>query len=127
METIEWHFLEVPKTLEQMTTRPDGLTTEEVSARLGQHGRNEITRRKPVSPWRLFFKQFANYFILVLLFAALLAFAVSALPGEGRTASDRIFHPGHHRSERGLEFLRGIPTPRRNWRHWTGCWYSKPP
>ena len=83
METTAWHSLEVPKILEQLTTRPDGLTEAEVPARLEQNGRNEITRRKPVSPWRLFFKQFANYFILVLLFAALLAFAVSSLPGEG--------------------------------------------
>ncbi len=82
METSPWHSLEIPEIYQQLGSRPAGLTDAEVAARLEQHGRNEILRRKPVSPWRLFFKQFANYFILVLLFAALLAFAVSFLPGE---------------------------------------------
>jgi Ca2+-transporting ATPase len=82
MATTARHHLGIPEILEQLGTRPEGLTTEELPARLAQYGRNEITRRKPVSAWRLLSKQFANYFILVLLFAAILAFAVSFLPGE---------------------------------------------
>ncbi|HEX7568105.1 MAG TPA: cation-transporting P-type ATPase [Anaerolineaceae bacterium] len=82
MEREAWHHIGLPEIYQQLETRPEGLTDSEVTARLQQHGRNEIIRRKPVSPWKLFFKQFANYFILVLLFAAVLAFAVSFLPGE---------------------------------------------
>jgi Ca2+-transporting ATPase len=63
-------------------TRLEGLTDQEVADRLAQHGRNEIIRRKLISPWKLLLKQFANYFIFVLLFAAILAFSVSFLPGE---------------------------------------------
>ena len=77
-----WHTLEIQEIYGQLGTRPEGLNEAEVTDRLAQSGRNEITRRKPVSPWRLLFKQFVNYFILVLLFAAILAFAVSFLPGE---------------------------------------------
>jgi len=77
-----WHTLEIQEIYRQLGTRPEGLNEAEVTDRLAQSGRNEITRRKPVSPWRLLFKQFVNYFILVLLFAAILAFAVSFLPGE---------------------------------------------
>lgn len=82
METPVWHNLGLPDTYQQLESRPEGLTDAEVSERLVRHGRNEIIRRKPVSPWRLLFKQFSNYFILVLLFAAILAFTVSFLPGE---------------------------------------------
>ncbi len=82
METPAWHNLGLPEIYQQLGTRPEGLTDSEATVRLQQHGRNEILRRKPTSPWKLFFKQFANYFILVLLFAAILAFAVSFLPGE---------------------------------------------
>ena len=82
METPVWHNLGLQEIYQQLESRPEGLTDAEVSERLVRYGRNEIIRRKPVSPWRLFFKQFANYFILVLLFAAVLAFAVSFLPGE---------------------------------------------
>jgi Ca2+-transporting ATPase len=82
MTTPAWHALDIPDTYQQFGTRPEGLTEAEVSQHLAQSGRNEITRHKPVSPWKLLIKQFVNYFILALLFAAILAFAISFLPGE---------------------------------------------
>jgi len=77
-----WHHLVFSDVIAQLGTRPEGLTENEVAARLALSGRNEIIRHKPINPWRLLFKQFANYFIFVLLFAAILAFTVSYLPGE---------------------------------------------
>jgi hypothetical protein len=82
MATPAWHNLGILEIYQQLGSHPEGLTDTEVTDRLAQSGRNEITRRKPVSPWRLLLKQFANYFILILLFAAILAFTVSFLPGE---------------------------------------------
>ncbi len=82
MDTYPWHSLGIPETLERIQSRPDGLTEDEIAVRLERYGGNEIARRKPVPAGRLLLKQFANYFILVLLFAAGLAFAVSFLPGE---------------------------------------------
>jgi Ca2+-transporting ATPase len=82
MTTPAWHHLGIPDIYRQLGARPEGLADTEASERRAHTGRNEIVRRKPVSPLRLLIKQFANYFILVLLFAAILAFAVSFLPGE---------------------------------------------
>jgi Ca2+-transporting ATPase len=82
METNAWHNLGIPEIYKMLGARPEGLTDAEVTKCLTHYGRNEIIRRKPVSPARLLLKQFANYFIFVLLFAAILAFAVSFLPGE---------------------------------------------
>jgi len=83
VHTAPWHSLSIDDTLKQLGTRPEGLTGPEVAQRLAQFGRNEIVRRKPISPLRLLLKQFASFFVLVLLFAAALAYAVSFLPGEG--------------------------------------------
>ena len=82
MTSPVWHTLIISDVIAQLGTRPEGLTENEVVARLTHSGRNEIIRRKPINPWRLLLKQFANYFIFVLLFAAILAFTVSYLPGE---------------------------------------------
>jgi P-type Ca2+ transporter type 2C len=82
MATSAWHNLGIPEIYQQLGAHPEGLTASEVADRLSHHGRNEIIRRKPISPWRLLLKQFVNYFIFVLLFAAILAFTVSYLPGE---------------------------------------------
>ncbi len=82
MTSPVWHTLVISDVLARLGTRLEGLTEKEVADRLAHSGRNEIVRRKPINPWRLLLKQFVNYFIFVLLFAAVLAFVVSYLPGE---------------------------------------------
>jgi len=77
-----WYDMSIEETFKQLDSRPDGLTEIEVADRLKRWGNNMIQRRKPVSPLKLFFKQFANYFIIVLLFAVGLAYGVSFLPGQ---------------------------------------------
>ncbi len=77
-----WHDQNVADVFKALGSCPEGLSHSEAADRLASAGRNEITRRKPISPLRLLLKQFANYFIIVLLFAAALAFVVSFLPGE---------------------------------------------
>ncbi len=77
-----WHDQSVTEVFKQLDTRPEGLTATEAVDRLARCGRNEIIHHNPISPIRLLLKQFANYFILVLLFAAVLAYVVSFLPGE---------------------------------------------
>jgi magnesium-transporting ATPase (P-type) len=61
-----WHSLATEAVLRELDVQSAGLTNAEAAARLIRTGRNEIARRKPVSPLRLLLKQFANFFILVL-------------------------------------------------------------
>jgi Ca2+-transporting ATPase len=82
MDANNWHSLSVEEALKRLDTGTAGLTSAEVAARQSRFGRNEIQRGKQIPPFRLFLKQFANFFIIVLMFAAALAYAVSFLPGE---------------------------------------------
>lgn len=77
-----WHHLDVAATLTQLQTSGDGLTSAEAARRLKRTGRNEIARRKSAPAWHLLLKQFTNFFVIILLFAAALAFAISFLPNE---------------------------------------------
>jgi P-type Ca2+ transporter type 2C len=86
-----WHSQTVADTLKNLDTRVNGLTSAEIETRIGRFGRNEILRRKSISPLFLFFKQFANFFIIVLLFAAILAYGVSYLPGESNRQLTAFF------------------------------------
>jgi P-type Ca2+ transporter type 2C len=81
-----WHSISTDNTLAKLNTSQEGLTQAESSSRLERFGRNEILRHKPPAPIKLLFRQFANFFVGVLFFAAVLAYAVSFMPGE----SDRI-------------------------------------
>ncbi len=91
METKAWHSINIPEIYQKLNSCPEGLTKEEATNRLAHYGRNEITRGKSISPLRLFLKQFANFFVLVLLFAAGLAYAVSYLPGESNRRLTAFF------------------------------------
>lgn len=77
-----WHNLSVEHTFKQLDSRPDGLTEVEAADRLKDWGANLLQTRMKISPFKIFIRQFANYFILVLLFAAGLAYGVSFLPGQ---------------------------------------------
>ena len=78
----DWHTESSEEVFKHLDAHREGLSAVEAADRLERFGRNEIIRRKPISPLKLLLKQFANYFILVLLFAGILAYAVSFLPGE---------------------------------------------
>lgn len=92
MQDTSWHSLNIKDVLQQLDSGlTTGLTHLEAAGRLAKYGRNEIARHKAISPLRLFLKQFANFFVLVLLFAAALAFAVSFLPGESNRRLTAFF------------------------------------
>ncbi len=77
-----WHNQSILQAFEKLDSRPGGLTQTEAADRLKRWGGNQLRPHKPISLVKLFFKQFANYFILVLLFAAGLAYGVSFMPGQ---------------------------------------------
>jgi P-type Ca2+ transporter type 2C len=117
MATIPWHNLTIDETLTKLATSREGLTQADVAERIRKYGRNEIIRRKPISPLCLLIKQFANFFILVLLFAAGLAYAISYLPNESSRRLTALFILGivllsialsffeEYRSQKELEAL----------------------
>ena len=112
-----WHNLSLEDAFKQLDSHPQGLTEAEASDRLKQWGGNQLQPHKPVSPVKLFLKQFANYFILVLLFAAGLAYGVSYMPGQSDRKLTAYFILGiillsvllsffeEYRSQRELEAL----------------------
>ncbi len=112
-----WHALSIDDTLAKLESSRQGLTQTEAEARIIRFGLNEILRHKPPSPLKLLLKQFANFFVLVLLFAAVLAYAVSYMPGESDRFLTALFIVGivivtvglgffeEYRAEKELEAL----------------------
>ena len=80
IETRSWHTL----TPEAATTAFDvnatrGLATPEADARLARYGENKLIEAKPRPLWLKFFDQFKNILVIVLLFAATLAWVIGDL------------------------------------------------
>jgi Ca2+-transporting ATPase len=69
-----FHSKSIEKTLEELSSYPEGLTLEEVKNRLQKFGFNEIPEKKVVHPAFIFLKQFHSWLIYILIGAALFSF-----------------------------------------------------
>ncbi len=80
---MNWHNLSIEETLKQLGVSTDyGLSAKEVKLRQQTYGKNILTAKKGKSLLVKFFSQFADFMILILIFAAFLSFFVSYLDGE---------------------------------------------
>jgi Ca2+-transporting ATPase len=68
-----WHCRDPAETLQRLSTQTTGLTDTEARRRLAKHGPNQIIEGRRRSLLQMFFTQFADFMILVLLAAALIA------------------------------------------------------
>ncbi len=73
------HSLQLKDLPPEINTSAAGLTKEEAIRRLKIYGLNSITIKKEISPLAIFLNQFKNALVLILLFAALISFAINAI------------------------------------------------
>ncbi|MDQ0059566.1 calcium-translocating P-type ATPase, SERCA-type [Paenibacillus harenae] len=79
MEQKNWHQMGTSELIDMLSISPEkGLTASEAAQRLEEHGRNELSEGKRVSPIILFLNQFKDFMVLVLMGATL----ISGLLGE---------------------------------------------
>ncbi len=79
----QYHSLSAEKTFSRLVSGREGLSQDEAKARLAKYGPNRLPKDKPLSDLRLFFDQFRNPLIYILL----AAIVVSALSGHGSDAA----------------------------------------
>jgi Ca2+-transporting ATPase len=70
---MHWHLLSVEESLEQLETSLGGLTGREAQQRLEEHGPNELVEKKKKTPLMMFFDQFRDFMIMVLIAAAVIS------------------------------------------------------
>lgn len=75
---MNWYSISVEETLKQTGSKPEGLDDATVQQKLAEHGKNELKAKKKKSPLVIFFRQFLDVMILVLIIAAI----VSSFIGE---------------------------------------------
>ncbi len=77
------------ETLQNLNTSRKGLSRQEVAERLKKFGQNRLSAKKKVSPLEIFFSQFKNNLILILIGAAFLVFFIYFF-GKDHDQSDLI-------------------------------------
>ena len=99
-----------------------GLSTKEAEKLLKKYGKNEIQKKKKISPLKLFISQFTSPIMLLLIGAAILSFAVNFYKHEGFFDSILIliivFTSGiagfiqDYKAEKAVEALQKMATPK---------------
>jgi Ca2+-transporting ATPase len=117
MTVKAWHALDADRTVAELGTDVnEGLSPAEVARRLEQFGTNELRKEEGVSPLALFFGQFKNTLVVILL----VAIALSALVGEvvdaAIIAAIVVFVAvlgflQEYRAERAIEALKKMLSP----------------
>ncbi len=72
----EWHSLEPQQIFDKLNSSKQGLSESEAQKRLLRHGKNEITEGKKISSMNIFFEQFKDTLILMLVIAAVISLAI---------------------------------------------------
>lgn len=65
-----WHTLPAQQTVEELQSKPNGLSESEAETRLAQYGPNRLPQPRKRSLWMRFLRQFHNILIYVLLASA---------------------------------------------------------
>lgn len=79
-----WHTLEIPDISAKYATDPEqGLTESQVSSRLKEYGTNELKEKRSRSIFAMFFAQFADFMVIILIVAAV----ISVFLGEAKDAA----------------------------------------
>lgn len=68
-----WHAMGTDEALNDLNVKQDGLSPEEVQRRLEQHGLNVLKKEKGPSPIKMFFEQFTDILMIILLIAVALS------------------------------------------------------
>ncbi|MFW9991705.1 MAG: cation-translocating P-type ATPase [Candidatus Odinarchaeota archaeon] len=72
----KWHAIPSDEVLKLLKTSESGLSEEEAKKRLEIYGPNEIEREGGINPFKLFFDQFKDFLIAILLVAAIVSVIV---------------------------------------------------
>ncbi|MEW6442026.1 MAG: cation-translocating P-type ATPase [bacterium] len=117
MQDQSWHAMETARIPQELEVDPQvGLSEQEARLRLDRYGPNELQKEEPISAWRLFFRQFRNVLILILLVAIALSIAVGEMVDAGIIALIVLFSAllgfvQEYRAERALESLKKMLSP----------------
>lgn len=71
---IRWYQKNIEEIFKDLKTSERGLTDAKVKSVKEKFGLNEISEANPIKWWHIFFAQFANIMVLILIFGAVISF-----------------------------------------------------
>mgnify|MGYP004537080179 CR=1 FL=1 len=106
----------VQETLETLGTTAKGLDTERVKEQRALYGRNELQEKRKKSVWQVFFAQFLDLLVLILVAAALISLITGNYESVAVILVVIILNAvlgtvQHFKAEKSLQSLRALSSP----------------
>lgn len=76
---MDWYKKSTGEILKELNTSPEGLSSQEAAIRLKEYGPNELKEKQKKTPFVMFFDQFKDFMIIVLMGAALISGIIGEL------------------------------------------------
>src|SRR5688572_13826840 len=70
---MEFHSLSKEEAANKLQSNAEGLTSQQATDRLQQHGPNEIEAKKKKTWWGILLSQFTDFMIIILMAAAVIS------------------------------------------------------
>jgi len=83
MADTDWHKLDVKEVFRRVGSSGNGLAGKEAGKRLEKFGPNELRKGKEINPLGIFLNQFRNFLVIILVVAAVFAFAIEEVLNGG--------------------------------------------
>ena len=118
-----WHALTPEEAMAELKTGEKGLTAPEAQTRLATYGPNELKKEKGKSPVKLFFSQFTDVLMIILLIAMFLSLGLGIYQNSIDEAIDALIifiiviasavlgFTQEYRSEKAVEALKKMTSP----------------
>jgi len=112
-----WHSKSIETVLEKLHADSLGLKEEEVKQRLEKYGLNELKERKRTTALQIFLNQFKDVFVVMLLIATTISFAVGETTDAATIATIVVLNSvvgfvQEYRSEKAMEAMRKLTAPK---------------
>ncbi|MFP3984415.1 MAG: cation-translocating P-type ATPase [Candidatus Bathyarchaeia archaeon] len=112
-----WHSKPIEAVFEEMETGPLGLTEEEAKRRLEKYGPNELREAKRVTALQIFLNQFKDVFVIMLIIATAISFAVGETTDALTIAAIVVLNAivgfvQEYRSEKAMEAMKKLTAPK---------------
>ncbi len=76
---MDWHILSKEEVITKTHSSLNGLTQEQVRARLKQFGLNKLRKTRHFNALKIFLSQFKSFLIIILIFAAILSYFMKSV------------------------------------------------
>ncbi|HBX76212.1 MAG TPA: ATPase [Acidimicrobiaceae bacterium] len=113
---VNWYQLDIPDTMDRLSSSIDGLGEEEAKARLAIHGPNELKETGGSGPLKLLWEQLTAVMVLILIGAAALSLALGKFLEAGAIGTIVVLFAllgfvQEYRAEKAIAALRRMAVP----------------